>query len=106
MTAAAAPRMVDVKVERDERLNAEMGPGSDFWYVHPIWADVDRPDTGGWAVKGERMARRLERAVRAGVAFGPGPVEVKTDVNGKTYVNAPHRVMSKYMNADLRRLGF
>lgn len=103
MTATAAPRMVDVKVERDERLNAEM-PGHDFWSVHPIWADVDRPDTGGWAVNGEKLARRLERAVRAGVAIGPAAV--RTDVNGQTYVNAPHRVMGKYMNADLRRLGF
>jgi len=95
-------RMVDVKVERD---TDDHGTGhADLWSVHPIWSDVDNPVGSGWLVRGERLARRLEAALRAGVAIGPA--EVCTDVNGKTYASYNHRVMGRYMNADLRRLGF
>jgi len=100
------PRLADVRVERDADPPAArcLPQHTDLWFVHPVWADVDRPDTGGWLVRGEKLARRLERAVRAGKALGPATIAV--DVNGNTYVQADHLVMSKYMNADLRRLGF
>src|SRR5215471_8480845 len=42
--------------------------GATAYSVHPIWADVDRPDTGGWVVRGKPTARRLESAIMAGAA--------------------------------------
>ena len=66
--------------------------------------DVDRPETHGYVVKDAKMAARLSAAINAGVVFYDP--EVRTDVNGRTYVNAPSRVLGRMMNADLRRLGF
>lgn len=101
-SSSTAPRMIDVKVERD--LDDHGTGHADLWSVYPIWADVDLSVGSGWLVRGQRMARRLEAALRAGVALGPA--EVRTNVNGKTYVSADHLVSGRYMNADLRRLGF
>lgn len=81
----------------------DMGDG---YTVHPIWSGVDRPNVGGWMVKDLAMARRLERAILDGAAFDQNRIEVLTDVNGQTYVSAPHAVMGKRMNADLKRLGY
>lgn len=93
------PEIVRVEVERD----AESGP--DFWSVSPIWGGgVDRPNTGGYIVKGGRLAARLESAMLAGVVYEDPTV--KTDVNGKTYVAASSRILGRTVNADLRRLGF
>jgi hypothetical protein len=43
-------------------------------------------------------------AINAQVVFAD-PV-IKTDVLGQTYVAASSRVMAKYANADLKRLGY
>lgn len=72
--------------------------------VQPVWTGVDRPVTGGWVVRDARMARRLEAALLAGAVYPA--VEVGTDVAGQTYASGRALVMGKYMNADLRRLGF
>jgi len=97
-----APQMVDVKVERD---TDDHGTGrKDLWCVCPVWADVDLPDGFGWLIRGERLARRLEAALRAGATLRKA--EVRTNLNGQTYVADEHRVMGRTMNADLRRLGF
>lgn len=72
--------------------------------VDPIWSGVDRPKTGGYIVKDGRMAARLESAMLAGVVFSD--VEVRRDVNGKTFVGKRSHVLGRTMNADLRRLGF
>ena len=60
----------------------------------------------GWTVKPTEiaLARRLARAIETGVAFTA--VEMKRDVNGKTYVSAAAQVLGRRMNADLKRLGF
>lgn len=83
-------------------------PYSEPWgsglYVDPVWSGVDRPDTGGWAVKDQRMADRLTRALYAGVAVRYDGIG--TDIDGNTYVLATHLVSGRTMNADLRRLGF
>ncbi len=74
------------------------------WSVSPIWAGVDRPDAGGVGCTTYPMADRLRNAILAGVALGPA--KVGTDVNGKTYVHAPHNFLAKRLNADLRKMGF
>lgn len=92
------PVLADVLVEFED---SEYFTG---WNVAPIWANVDRPNVGGWGLRDEKLARRLERAIRAGAAFTD--TTVKVDVDGNTYVCATHAVMAKYANADLKRLGF
>jgi hypothetical protein len=99
---APAPRIVDVKVARD--TDDHCTGSNNLWSVTPVWAGVDLPDNFGWIVRGERLARRLDAAVRAGVVFGPA--EVCTNIKGKTYVNASSRVLGRTLNADLRRLGY
>lgn len=98
----ATPRMIDVKVERD--LDDHGSGRKNLWSVSPVWADVDLPANFGWLVPGERLARRLEAALRAGATLRNA--EVRTNVNGQTYVANEHRVTGRTMNADLRRLGF
>ena len=72
--------------------------------VEPVWQGVDRPNTGGWVVKDRTTAKRLEACIRDGNCFSSTRLAV--DVNGQTYVATTALVMAKYMNADLRRLGY
>jgi hypothetical protein len=81
-----------------------MGDTPTHWTVSPIWAGVDRPDPGSTGCKTLTLAHRLRQAIEAGAALGPA--EVHTDVNGKTYVEAPHKFLARRLNADLKRLGF
>lgn len=69
----------------------------------PLWADVDRPHTGGTEIKASLVPRMLA-AYFAGKALS-NP-EVRTDVHGNTYVNAYHNVLGKYASANLKALGF
>ena len=90
----------------EARTRTERRDGADEIIVDAIvkGVDVDRPSTHGYVVKDKRMAERLAAAINAQAVFYGA--EVRTDVNGKTYVNAPSRVLGRMMNADLRRLGF
>lgn len=76
--------------------------------VHPVWAvegiELDRTKGSGYRVKDQRMADRLGDAMLAGAVYYNA--EVRTDVNGNTYVNASSHVLGRMINADLRRLGF
>lgn len=76
----------------------------EYYLVSPIWHGVDRPDVGGTGCTNMTMARRLVRAIEAGAALGPAKVNV--DVDGKTYVHAPHKFLARRLNADLKKLGF
>lgn len=92
----ATPRIIDVRIEPDKDE-----PG--YSTVGPVWADVDRPYTGGWMVRNAYVPRFV-RALKAGVVeINP---TVRTDVNGNTFVSAQSTVSAKRMNADLRRLGY
>jgi hypothetical protein len=74
--------------------------------VCPVWEGVDRPTSSGWVLPATRtdLAERLSRAIEGGAAC-PNPV-IKTDVNGKTYVNHGCVVLGRRMSADLKRLGY
>jgi hypothetical protein len=71
-------------------------------------AGVDRPRTYGISFSanpnGRKLADRLVAAVNAGVVLYDATI--KTDINGRTYVCSTSRVMGKYANADLKKLGF
>ena len=72
----------------------------------PVDGTLDRPDCGGYLIqaKHKKLVLRLMSAINAGVAtkfLGIG-----VDIAGKTYVLSESQVMGKYMNADLKRLGY
>ena len=75
-----------------------------FWVVTPVWAGVDRPTCYSMRVRKEKDAKRLAEAMRTGKAF-KNP-RITTDIHGKTYVEATCLVMGRYLNADLKKLGF
>ena len=80
-------------------------PSDDSVSVGLVWAGVDRATTsGGWAVADQKTADRLVAAIEAGAVLRD--VEVRTDVNGKTYMNYRSTVLGRTMKADLTRLGF
>ena len=84
----------------------EVAPSPDhkgYSVVTPIWIGVDRPDVGGWVVK-TSLVERLKRAIWSGAAMRSA--HIATDVNGKTYWSAYWLVFAKYMNADLKRIGY
>jgi hypothetical protein len=76
--------------------------------VNTTWsgAKLDRPNTHSYMLRAGKaaLAARLKRAIDAQAVYA-NPNVVK-DVNGHTYVHATCRVMGKYMNADLKRLGY
>lgn len=65
---------------------------------------VDRPVSSSQVVNGKKVAERLARAIEDGVACTYRGI--KTDVNGKTYVDQAHNVMARRVNADLTKLGY
>lgn len=73
--------------------------------VWPVWSNVDRPIGHGMSFgKNKALAARYIAAVMAGKVFSNA--SIGTDVNGKTYAVAKCNVMGRYLNADLKRLGF
>lgn len=90
------PKITDVKVE-------PYGDDDKYVVVRPVWSEVDRPDGSGWVVR-PVVAQRLKKALFDGAIFTN--IEVGTDIFGKTYVSSHSRVMAKYMNADLKKLGY
>lgn len=74
--------------------------------VSPVWEGVDRPTSGGWVLPATRtdLVKRLALAIEGGAAC-PNPV-VRTDVNGKTYVDYGCVILGRRLNADLKRLGY
>src|SRR4051812_6638327 len=74
--------------------------------VAVIWKNVDRPDVGGWGLK--KSHRSLANRLAAALATERihANAEVKTDVNGQTYVSSHPPILGRKLNADLKRLGF
>lgn len=87
-----------------ERVDIRTDPDDGHLSVWPVWRGVDRPDSSGMAVKDRKTADRLVAAIKAGKAItAVGP---STDVKGNTYMITRWHVLSRMLNADLRRLGF
>jgi hypothetical protein len=69
----------------------------------PLWADVDRPLTGGTEIKTSLVPRMLA-AYFSGKALTD--LKVKADIHGNTYVSSYHNVLGKHASANLKALGF
>ena len=93
-----------VDVVLDKTLGGAIGV--DVVSVIPVWKDVDRPTPFSWALKakGKKLIQRLKKAIEEGAVYSS--VKVLVDSYGKTYVDTTHRVMSRCMSADLKRLGY
>lgn len=107
MKATAAPKLAPhaTAVYRNDH------PDLEGWSVKVVWSCdtprlLNRTDGMGWLFgpNHKRLAERLVAAINAGVVFG-NP-ELRTDVNGRTYVSADVKVLGRTANADLKRLGF
>ena len=74
--------------------------------IRPVWMGVDLPNGRGWGLPltDRLLAERLRRAIISGAAFAF--VEVRNDVNGKSYVCAPYMIWSRAMDEDLKKLGY
>lgn len=86
-------------------------PDREEWHVDVTWTCdmpglLDRTAGGGWLFgpKHQRLAERLVAAINDGAVHGTP--ELRTDVNGKTYVHASSKVLGRSANADLKRLGY
>lgn len=88
------------------KVTARVVATPDTYDVLTTWSgpNLDRTDGIGFGLRNRATAMRLRMAINAGAVF-TDPV-LKTDVEGNTYVSAGCRVMARYANADLKRLGF
>tara|TARA_R110001632_G_scaffold174012_1_gene293504 strand:- start:1156 stop:1455 length:300 start_codon:yes stop_codon:yes gene_type:complete len=67
-------------------------------------AGVDRPHTYGIQCATRTQVARLKKAIQAGAVFYD--FTIAEDVNGKTFVRKSCKVMGRYLNEDLRALGY
>jgi len=74
------------------------------YIVDPIWKGVDRSHSGGWGTNNKKLAERMQRAVQSGKIFLN--LEIKTDVNGNTYISDLDDIDWKRANKSLLRYGF
>lgn len=87
-------RPTDVSVDRHQH----------GWAVTPVWPGVDRPATTSVVVGDPIVANRLAAAMVDGTWFRSA--EVRTDVNGRTYVAAEGQTIGKYVVSGLADLGY
>jgi hypothetical protein len=89
----------------DVELTHESLPGiGDGYSVNPIWDGVDRPNVGGIWTPNLKAAELLRECYLEGNAFSA--TEVRTDVDGKTYVGTTSRISGRHLIADLKKLGY
>jgi hypothetical protein len=69
------------------------------------YSGVDRTMTHGIQCKNHKIANRLRIAALAGKVVAM-EAEILTDNAGETFANDCCKVMGKYLNADLKRLGY
>lgn len=105
-TATATPTVATVQISNPTAQDRR--DGLTGFLVEPAWTvpglELDRPNTGGWWVTDRKMAERLTAALLDG-AVHDSP-EVAYDINGATYVRADRKVIGRYMDGDLRALGY
>ena len=93
---------MDLRPVAEIKLSAH-SDGWTVWITYPD-AGVDRPCSHGIGVGNIKLAKRLEKAINAGVVVTNQ--KIAKDDQGKTYVNDKSQVIGRKLNADLKRLGF
>ncbi len=88
---------------------ATLVPTGEGFKIEVVWSgNLDRPNVGGWLFgkKEKAIAARLVAAINAGKVYATP--EIKTDVNGKTYVHAETTQFfhKRHMNVSLKAIGF
>lgn len=75
------------------------------YLVAPDWSKhgVDRPRTYSLWVPTRRLAERTARAMELGLFYSSA--EVRTDINGQTYVDTKAAVYVRQLRLDLDRVG-
>jgi len=69
------------------------------------WAGVDRKEGGGMSCAADRKkAERLVAAINAGHFFKNA--EIKSDIDGATYVSSFLGTTGRYLETELKQLGF
>lgn len=102
-------RNVEVDIEAHDELNGTHDRFLVTARARTNIIHVDRSEIYSWSLgtysrRTRMLADRLERAIQQGKVF-PN-VSIVTDVAGMTYVSATSCVMGRYLNRDLKRLGF
>jgi len=74
--------------------------------ISPVWKNVDRPIVYGISVPvhDAALVPKIDQAMRDGAYWSHA--EVKTDTAGNTYVQSSERVIGKYLEANLREIGY
>lgn len=65
---------------------------------------VDRLRTQSYIISNLALAERFKKSVDEQAWFNEA--EIETDMNGKTYLNYSSFTMVKYLNSDLKKLGY
>lgn len=94
-------------VLKDVTITQQSADGiSAYYLVSPIWADVDRPDVGGYSCgRNLNLARRLQTAIKSGKLWLKPP-QFEIDIDGKSYVQADIQILMRRANSELQKLGF
>lgn len=91
---------------RAEIRNSSLFPNIPGMTVETYWdgPNIDRPHTSGIAVLSLQEAERLAACINAQAAYDR--IQLATDRNGKTYVQARSLVWGRTLEHDLTALGF
>ncbi len=95
-----------IKLDKVEISTQDGGDGTGHLVVDTFFTGTDRPRAHGFGLllREMKLAQRLKAAIEAGKVYTN--LHIKTDINGKTYVGYDCTVTGRYMNADLKRMGF
>jgi len=100
-----APHIARVQITPPDAIDRAAGVTG--MLVTPVWEaaeGIDRPDSWGWSVTDGALAGRLSAALLDGVAHEAATI--RTDADGRTYVEATWTVFGKYMDEDLDAMGY
>lgn len=90
----------------DYKCRARVEPTGNGWRVWVVWDSpiTDRPETLGWACNDAALVDRLVACINAGAATKRP--RLARDLNNKIFVQADATVLGRYLDRDLKALGF
>lgn len=98
-------RVVDVTIEAFVTDAFEGFDNTNLWSVHAVFdVPLEHNTSHGIVVRGTKMAERLKAAMLAQVCFTD--FRACTNIYGQPYLGSRCLVGGKWLNADLKRMGF